>query len=208
MGEVLTPEGTLQQSSLAIDLQGKTYGCIMADPPWHFRSWSAKGTGRSAEQHYAVMNLEDIKSLDVSAIAARDACLFLWAVDCMLPEALETMAAWGFTFKTVAFDWIKQTTNGKWHIGLGYWTRMGSERVLLGTRGKPKPLSHAVRQVVIAKRREHSRKPDEVRGRIEQLVAGPRLELFAREAAIGWDSWGNEVGKWKSNLLTETSPCA
>lgn len=183
--------------TLAQDLAGQSpYACILADPPWRFKSWSAKGTGKSAEQHYRTMDFADINNLDVAAITARDACLFLWAVDCMLPQALNTIAAWGFTFKSVAFTWLKQTPKGNWHFGHGYWTRSGSEQCLFGTKGKPKPLSHAVRQVVIAKRREHSRKPDEVRQRIEQLVAGPRLELFAREPVPGWDVWGDETDKF------------
>lgn len=194
--------------NLRDDLDGQQFACILADPPWHFQSWSTKGTGRSAEQHYSVMRLSDIKALDVPAISARDCALFLWAVDCMLPEALDVMAAWGFTFKTVAFTWLKQTPLSNWHIGHGYWTRAGSEQCLLGTRGKPPrgvypighpkagAVNHAIRQVVIARRRQHSRKPDEVRTRIEQLVTGPRLELFARECAPGWTAWGFEAEKF------------
>lgn len=182
------------------------FACILADPPWSFRSWSDKGRDRCpdamvrqkglAERHYATMSLTDIKVLPVADVAAKDAALFLWAVDCMLPQALDVMAVWGFTFKTVAFTWAKAKTNGGWHIGLGYWTRGNPEMCLLGTRGSPRRLSAAVRQLIVAPRREHSRKPDEAHERIEQLVPGARLELFARQSRPGWTTWGAQAGRF------------
>lgn len=112
----------------------------------------------------------------------------------MLPEALETIKAWGFTYKTVAFCWAKTTKEGKAAAGMGYWTRSGAELCLLATKGKPKRVSKAVRQVVLAQRGEHSAKPPEVRDRIVQLMGDvPRIELFARDRCLGWHSWGNEV---------------
>ena len=188
------------------DLPPGPFGCIYADPPWSFRSWSDKGKNRSpdfmvrqkglAERHYATMSLADIRALPVADVAAKDSALFLWAIDCMLPEALELMSGWGFKFKTVAFTWVKQNkVSPTPAIGLGYWTRGNPEMCLLGTRGKPRRLSAAVRQLIEAPRREHSRKPDEVRDRIETLLPGPYLELFARSTAPGWTVWGDQVGK-------------
>lgn len=182
------------------------FGAILADPPWLFSTWSAKGKGRSPDgaakggegaRHYGTMTLGQIVDMPVDEVAAKDCALFLWAIDSMLPEALRVGTAWGFTFKTVAFTWAK--TDGareRFHMGMGYWTRGNPEQCLLFTRGKPKRLSASVRQLVVAPRREHSRKPDVVRNRIESLVAGPYLELFARSAAPGWEAWGNEVGKF------------
>lgn len=180
------------------------FGAVLADPPWSFRSWSDKGKNRSpdamvrqkglAERHYATMSLADIRALPVGDLAAPDCALFLWAVDCMLPEAIEIGKAWGFRYTTVAFTWVKQTKTKRAHIGLGYWTRGNPESCLLFTRGKPKRLSAAVRQLIVSERREHSRKPDEARERIEQLLPGPYLELFGREERPGWDVWGNQVG--------------
>jgi len=187
------------------------YRAILADPPWSFESWSEKGAGKSAKRHYNVMELHAIKSMPVgSTLAHPDGCvLFMWAVDSMLPEALEVIKAWGFTFKTVAFTWVKAelgpalTTDlgpvreyTKEHFGMGYWTRGNPEMCLLATRGKPQKLSSSVRQLVVSPRREHSRKPDEIRTRIENLVPGPYLELFARSRAPGWDAWGNEINKF------------
>jgi N6-adenosine-specific RNA methylase IME4 len=164
------------------------YGAILADPPWRFRTWSTKGDGRAPP--YARMSLAEILALPVAELAAPDCALFLWAIDPMLPEALEVIAAWGFTYKTVAFTWVKTSGAGGYPIGCGYWTRANPETCLLATRGRPKRVARDVRQLIISPRREHSRKPDEVRRRIERLVAGPYLELFARERAPGWDAWG------------------
>ena len=186
-----------------------TYSVILADPPWSFKSWSDKGKNRApdrmvrqkglSERHYATMNKADIQGLlpRLRFQIANDAALFLWAVDCMLPEALETMNAWGFQYKTVAFTWVKKNrVKPGTSIGLGYWTRGNPEMCLLGTRGSPKRKSAAVRQLIEAERREHSRKPDEVYERIEALLDGPYLELFARTQRAGWASWGNETQKF------------
>lgn len=169
------------------------FGAIMADPPWTFATYSAKGKGRSAEQHYGCMSLDDIKALPVADVAAPDCCLFLWATNPMLPQALEVMAAWGFAYKTVAFCWTKPG-----FMGLGYWTRANAELCLLGTRGKPKRQDAGVRMLIEAKRREHSRKPDEARDRIARLVPGPYCELFAREQSPGWSAWGLEIDRFKA----------
>lgn len=166
----------------------------MQTPPWHFKSYSPKGDGRNANQHYSCMSITDICNLRVSDLAADDCVLLMWCVDPMLPEALEVIKAWGFKYKTVGFTWAKQNKNDLgMFTGLGYWTRSNPEMCLLATKGKPKRLSKAVRQLIISQRQEHSRKPDEVYDRIEQLLDGPYVELFARRERKGWDSWGNEL---------------
>ena len=171
------------------------YRAMLVDPPWAFRTWSAKGTGRSAISHYDTMSFDELAALPVAELAASDCALFLWAYTPLLPRAIELIAAWGFTYKTVAFTWVKTAKSGQgWVLGCGYYTRANPEIILLGTRGRPKVLSHSVRELIVAPRREHSRKPDETRERIEQLVAGPYLELFARNSSPGWDAWGIETG--------------
>lgn len=203
------------------------YRAILADPPWQMKMRSEKGMGRSPdgpapltrnqsrqnnlERHYATMPTQAIKALPVGALAAPDAVLFMWAIDPMLPQALECGAAWGFEYKTVAFVWAKlrretserhKLHDDPWHklfpIGTGYWTRANPELCLLFTRGSPKRNSASVRKLLVEPRREHSRKPDRVRVDIMQLVDGPYLELFARSAADGWDSWGNQVDRFAS----------
>lgn len=181
----------------AVRLPRGKFACILADPPWTFRTYSAKGEGRSASQHYDVMSLDDIKAMPVERVAADDCYLFLWATTPHLPQAFDVMAAWGFTYSTVGFVWVKKAANGQLHVGMGYHTRQNAELVLIGRRGSPRRLSRSVRQIVVARRREHSRKPVQVHARIEDLCPGPRLELFARERRKGWRSWGNEVGKFE-----------
>lgn len=173
----------------------KKYNIIYADPPWAYKVWSKKGQGRSAESHYPTMSIENIKSLAVEQIAAEDCTLFIWCTMPCLQQAFEVIKAWGFTYKTTAFVWIKQNKKSEslfW--GMGYWTRANAEMCLLATRGRPKRKSARVHQVVISPIEEHSKKPDIVRNRIIELMGDlPRIELFARQKAAGWQVWGNEV---------------
>lgn len=172
------------------------YRAILADPPWRFETWSDKGRGRAAEQHYETAAMGDLAALPVREIAADASVLFLWATWPTIGRAFSLIEAWGWRYKTCAFCWMKTTATGKPFAGLGYWTRANTEPCLLATRGHPRRVHADVRQGIIEPRREHSRKPDCVYERIERLVPGPYLELFARNTRPGWDSWGNEVGKF------------
>lgn len=170
----------------------KKYGVILADCPWEYQRKRGQGV---AENHYPTMHIEDICSLPVAELADKDCVLFLWATFPMLPEALQTIRAWGFTFKTVAFVWIKANRRAlTLYWGMGFWTRSNAEICLLATRGHPKRQARNVHQVIISPVEEHSKKPDEARRRIEALMGDiPRVELFARQHPPGWDVWGNEV---------------
>jgi N6-adenosine-specific RNA methylase IME4 len=120
----------------------------------------------------------------------------MWATAPMLPQAITTLTAWGFTFKS-AGAWAKQSSTGaKWAFGTGYVYRSAAEFWIYGTRGKPRTLSRSIRNLIVAPVREHSRKPDQMRADIELLLPGPHCELFARESAPGWASWGNERTKF------------
>tara|TARA_Y100001951_G_scaffold35436_1_gene27964 strand:+ start:1272 stop:1922 length:651 start_codon:yes stop_codon:yes gene_type:complete len=178
---------------------------IYADPPWTFQTWSEQGKGRSAENHYACMTLQQIRDLPVADLAAENCSLFLWTTDPVLPQALDLIKQWGFTYKTIAFVWAKLNKNAPdtlwtaddFFTGMGYWTRANSELCLLATKGKPQRQSASVRRLVVAPRREHSRKPDEVAQRIVKLMGDvPRIELFARTSRQGWAVWGNEPEKF------------
>lgn len=195
------------------------YGCIYADPPWRFQTYSRKGLGRSAEAHYDCLSLEEIRRLPVAEWAAPDCVLLMWTTDPMLPQALDVIKAWQFTYKTTGFVWAKTGRPSKFSstkilesfpIGTGYWTRANPEICLLATRGKPKRLSRAVHKLIVAPRREHSRKPDEAYERIEALCAGPYLEMFSRFDRPGWDSWGLEDGigarRWRSDMREVPAP--
>jgi N6-adenosine-specific RNA methylase IME4 len=180
-----------------------SYRAIYADPPWRFATYSDKGKGRSAEAHYDCMSLAEIKALPVAGWAAPDAALFLWTTDPMLRHALAVVEAWGFAYKTVAFYWVKLNkgrgggvvlTARDFFTGMGFWTRANPELCLLATRCRPRRRGTDVAKLLIAPRREHSRKPEDAYGRIERLVDGPYLELFARASRPGWDALGDQAG--------------
>ena len=192
----------------------KKYQTIYADPPWRFKNFSTKGEGRNAVSHYDCLTIPELKKLNIPKYADKNCALFMWVTDPLLDQAMELISAWGFNYKTVAFYWVKTNKNvdlnnlsseKDFFTGLGYWTRANPEMCLLATKGKPKRISKSVRRLLITKRREHSRKPDEVYSGIENLVKGPYLELFARNTKKGWDSWGNQVGLFdKKNKKIET----
>lgn len=173
--------------------EGK-YGAIYADPPWRFETWSPEGMGRAAENHYPTMAQDEIEALPVGDLAADDCVLFLWAVAPQLPQALAVISAWGFEFKTIGFNWLKTTKDGeKFAMGTGYWTRANAEICLLATRGSPQRLNNDVEQAIVTPRGLHSEKPEEIAERIERLVPGPYIELFARTPRDGWHVWGNQL---------------
>lgn len=171
------------------------FSLILADPAWSYRVWNKKDIGRSAENHYPTMSLKDICALPVTDIAADDCVLFLWATFPNLPEAFEVIKAWGFTYKTVAFTWVKTCRKSSgYFMSLGHWTRANAEICLLATKGHPHRISKSVRQLIVSPVRRHSQKPDETRERIIELMGDlPRIELFAREKVDGWSAWGNEI---------------
>ncbi len=141
------------------------------------------------------MRIEEICALPIADIAAPDSALFLWATFPMLQEAMRVIAAWGFSYKTVAFVWLKQNRVAKtWFYGMGFWTRNNAEICLLATKGHPKRQSKGIHQLIVSPIERHSKKPDEARDKIVRLMGDlPRVELFARNATPGWEVWGNEV---------------
>ena len=134
-----------------LDQPGRRYGVIYADPPWSFRTWSRKGTGRSAVSHYDCLDYYALAALPVAQLAAPDCVLFLWATNPLLPRAFELIRAWGFEYKTVGLCWVKLNKSPKhdahFFVGMGYWTRANPELCLLATRGKPKRQAKDVRNV-------------------------------------------------------------
>jgi N6-adenosine-specific RNA methylase IME4 len=141
------------------------------------------------------MSTEDIKALPVKDIADDNCILFMWVTPPHIKEGLDVIEAWGFQYKTFAFTWVKlNKKQPTLFMGCGSWTRANSEICLLATKGKPKRVSASVRQVILSPREEHSKKPDEARERIIELVGDlPRIELFARQQVTGWDCWGDEI---------------
>lgn len=190
-------------------LRRNHYKVIVADPAWTFVVRSDKGAGRSPK--YKLMSIEDIAALPVADLAAKDCVLFMWVTDTHLDKATEVIRRWGFKYKTVGFYWVKTNKSGSPFIGMGYWTRANPEQCLVGfdqgaedpghqwllsSKGAPQRRAKNVPRLIMAPRREHSRKPDELFERIEALVDGPYLELFSRESRPGWTAWGNDAGQF------------
>jgi N6-adenosine-specific RNA methylase IME4 len=177
-------------------MEQKKYSIIYADPAWSFNNKNTGGSMISgASAHYDVMTLQGICNLPIHKIAADDCVLFMWWVASQPAEALKVVDAWGFKLKTMTgFNWVKTTKNGLPHFGMGFWTRAGSENCLIAVKGRPKRVNAAIRSVVTAENEQHSKKPDIFRQKIVALMGDlPRVELFARQKAEGWDAWGNEV---------------
>lgn len=185
----------------ALAESGYRASVIYPDPPWPWDTFGPLGRIRScADHHYGLGTLDQIRALPVARLAADDCVLLLWGTWPRLPDVLDVIAAWGFTYKTVAFVWVKQNGDGDgFHTGMGYWTRSNTEFCLLATKGSPTRLAADVQQVVLAPVGEHSAKPQEVRRRIERLFPGPYLELYARSEAPGWTVWGNEISRGHMN---------
>ena len=176
-----------------MDFPNKKYNIILCDPPWSYKDKALAGN-RGACCKYPVMGIDDIKKLPVTSIAEDDCVLFLWVTMPKLNEVHDVIKSWGFEYKTVAFTWVKKYKNGDNFMGMGRWTRANAELCLLATKGKPKRVSASVRQIIESVPEKHSKKPDIVRDKIIELCGDlPRIELFARQRAEGWDSWGNEI---------------
>jgi N6-adenosine-specific RNA methylase IME4 len=181
---------------VALAESGKRFPVIYADPAWPWETFGPLGRIRScADHHYGLATIDEIEALPVAPLASNDAALFIWGTWPRLPNVLEVITAWGFTYKTNAFVWIKENGRGGLHTGMGYYTRSNSEFCLLATKGAPSRLAEDVHQVVMAPVGAHSEKPEEVRRRIERLFPGPYLELYGRKPIAGWTVWGNEIPK-------------
>ena len=179
------------------------FGTILADPPWQFMN----RTGKMAPEHkrlsrYSTMTLEEIMDLPVAQLALPQSHLYLWVPNALILEGLEVMKRWGFTYKTNLVWYKIRQDGGPDGRGVGFYFRNVTELILFGTRGSLRTLEAGRRQVniITSRKREHSRKPDELYRIIEQCSPGPFLELFARHNKPGWIQWGNEV---PPELITE-----
>ena len=190
-------------------LRRASFGAIAIDPPWRFSSNSEDRPGRNAMRHYKCMRLPDLCALPVGELAAPDCWLFLWVTAPFLAQGDQRTLceAWGFSSATIGFVWVKSNRAGPGLFqGLGHSTRQNAEFVVVGRRGRPVRASRSVHSVIVAPRREHSRKPDEFYARVERLVGDvPKAELFARERRGGWSSWGDEIGKFDDDSPVKAS---
>jgi N6-adenosine-specific RNA methylase IME4 len=200
------------QRSAAEDLLARgfeRFGTLLVDPPWRFTN----RTGKMAPEHrrllrYATMTTEEIASLPVAALALPQSHLYLWVPNALVPEGLQVMQEWGYTYKTNLVWYKVRKDGGPDGRGVGFYFRNVTELVLFGVRGSMRTLAPGRRQVntIASRKREHSRKPDELYEVIEKCSPGPYLELFARHARPGWMQWGNELdpaGQYLQRALLE-----
>lgn len=171
------------------------YSTILADPPWQFQN----RTGKMAPEHrrllrYPTMELQEIMGLPVPRLSAAKSHLYLWVPNALLQEGLQVMEAWGFTYKSNLVWYKIRKDGGPDGRGVGFYFRNVTELILFGVRGSMRTLSPGRTQVNIlsTRKREHSRKPDEIYDLVEACSPGPYLELFARFKRDGWHQWGNE----------------
>lgn len=177
------------------------YKIILADCPWSYHNYNYSVTKdgarakRGVVKEYNTMDIDNIRHLPVADIAADDCVLFLWSTPPLLPEALSVIRWWGFKYITKAFCWVKTNPkSGTYFWGMGQWSRANTEDCLLAIKGKPKRVSASVHQIITAPVGKHSHKPDIIRDKIVELCGDiPRIELFAREQAPGWDALGYDI---------------
>lgn len=197
---------SLTQKTPAEDLRDKVEGrfsTILADPPWQFQN----RTGKMAPEHrrllrYGTMELEEILELSVPQLAAAASHLYLWVPNALIAEGIEVMKRWGFTYKTNLVWYKVRKDGGPDGRGVGFYFRNVTELVLFGVRGSMRTLAPGRREVnlLTSRKREHSRKPDELYDIIERCSPGPYLELFARHPRAGWTQWGNEIVESQGHL--------
>lgn len=183
----------------------KQYNIIYADPPWKYNQRNNKKTkfGGGVHAHYPTMSMEEIEKLPIEKLAGENCALFLWTTFPYLDKQIQLFEKWGFRYTTLGFSWIKTNAkNGAPFFGVGYYAKSNCEICLLGIKGKMKPISNKISSCVISPREAHSKKPCEIRDRIVSLFGDlPRIELFARESAAGWDAWGNDENLTKERMI-------
>jgi len=188
------------------DLRPGGYGVILSDPPWKFRTWSAKGDGKPCP--YDTLSIDQIAALPVGTLAARNCMLVMWTTAPFLPDSLDVLRAWGFRYSTCG-SWSKLTAAGEPAVGTGYYWRSSSELWLVGAKGSPgRWRGLAIPNAILDERREHSRKPSRLHDDLDRAYPGvAKVELFARSPRPGWSVWGNETDRFQPDLpMTTVEP--
>jgi N6-adenosine-specific RNA methylase IME4 len=180
----------------------ENYATILIDPPWRF----ANRTGKMAPEHkrlrrYPTMSMAEIAALPLGRLAAARSHLYMWCPNALLLDGLQIMQAWGFQYKTNLVWYKVRKDGGPDGRGVGFYFRNVTELLLFGVKGRLRTLKPGRTQVnvVITRKQEHSRKPDEVYELIEQCSPGPFLELFARFRRPGWEQWGDEIETYEQS---------
>jgi len=199
---------SLQETYLSLQkqFQGTKFPTILADPPWQFQN----RTGKMAPEHkrlnrYPTMQLEDICNLPVQGITQDTAHLYLWIPNALLYEGLKVMESWGFQYKTNIIWYKIRKDGGPDRRGVGFYFRNVTEIILFGVKGKnfrTLPPARSQENIILSRKREHSRKPDEQYQFIESCSPGPYVELFARGSREGWHTWGNQADEYTPQWTT------
>jgi len=200
--------------SAAEDLLSRNFGrfgTILADPPWRFTN----RTGKMAPEHrrlmrYPTLSISEIKELPVAQLALPQSHLYLWVPNALIEEGLDVMKRWGFQYKTNLVWYKVRKDGGPDGRGVGFYFRNVTELLLFGVRGGLRTFRPGRRQVniMISRKREHSRKPDGVYDIIEACSPGPYFEMFARHKRTNWLQWGNEIAVESPNLVRTIWPRA
>ena len=185
---------------------GRKFGTVLADPPWRFQN----KTGKVAPEHrrlarYSTLSFEEIGALPVPKVVTEPAHLYLWVPNALLPHGLTVMEQWGFEYKTNLVWYKVRKDGGPDRRGVGFYFRNVTEVILFGVRGKnARTLAPGRSQenIILSRKREHSRKPDEQYRLIESCSPGPYLELFARGTRDRWLSWGNQAKDYAPDWAT------
>jgi N6-adenosine-specific RNA methylase IME4 len=190
-----------RQSMMAFgEKHPERFGTILIDPPWRFTN----RTGKVAPEHrrlarYETLSVEELENLPVADLARRASHIYLWCPNAMLPDGLRLLESWGFTYKTNLVWYKVRKDGGPDGRGVGFYFRNVTEMVLFGIRGKLRTLAPGRRQtnIIVHRKREHSKKPPTLYEIVEACSPGPWLELFARERRSGWHQWGDEVDSYE-----------
>ena len=188
------------------NFSGKKFSTVLADPPWQFQN----RTGKMAPEHkrlnrYSTMSLSEICELPVEAITTETAHLYLWVPNALMPDGIKVLQSWGFTYKTNLIWYKIRKDGGPDRRGVGFYFRNVTEMILFGVKGKsPRtlPPGRSQENIILSRKREHSRKPDEQYQLIESCSWGPYVELFARGTRDGWHSWGDQADDYKPEWNT------
>lgn len=188
------------------DLGNRKFSTVLADPPWRFHN----STGKMAPEHkrlarYSTLSFEEIGNLPVESLVTETAHLYLWIPNALLPYGLKVMEQWGFNYKTNIVWYKVRKDGGPDRRGVGFYFRNVTEVILFGVRGKNARTREAGRRqenIIVSRKREHSRKPDEQYELIEACSPGPYLELFARGSKEGWSTWGNQSKNYSPDWVT------
>lgn len=176
------------------------FGAILIDPPWRFMN----RTGKVAPEHrrlnrYQTLSVEELESLPVGDLANPESHIYLWCPNALLADGLHLLDAWGFKYKTNLIWYKVRKDGGPDGRGVGFYFRNVTEMILFGVKGKLRTLPPGRRQtnIIVHRKREHSRKPPTLHRIIEDCSPGPFLELFARERRDGWQHWGDQVDTYE-----------